>query len=65
MSDGTDILGTPLTESEKKLLAAYETLKSLRGEDLSPTVNAAVAESIASLWQACNNLGLTDERPDV
>ena len=65
MSDAHDVLGHPLTEVEQKLLAAYETLKGLLAEDLAPTARAGVAESIAALWQVVNNLGLTDDRPDV
>ena len=63
MSDAHDLLGAPLTAAEAKLLAAYEGLKALQGEDLSPTAQAAVAESLAALWQAVNNLALTDDRP--
>ncbi len=65
MSDATDLLGTPLAESEKKLLAAYATLQALLDEDLAPTARANVDEAIAALWQAVNNLGLTAERPSV
>ena len=65
MSEATDLLGSPLTESEKRLLAAYATLRDLLDEDLAPTARANVAEAIASLWQAVNSLGLTAERPDV
>lgn len=66
MSNDTDILGTPLTENERKVLAAYETLKGLLElDDLSPSTSAGIRESIASLWQVVNNLGLTDDRPGV
>jgi len=50
MSDGTDILGAPLTDAEQKLLSAYRTLEALLQEDLSPTARAGVAEALASLW---------------
>lgn len=60
---GKDILGQPLTEAESRLLAAYEQLEALLAEDLAPTARANVAEAVSSLWQAVNNLGLTDDRP--
>ena len=58
-----DLSGNPLTEAEQKLLAAYRTLEGLLGEDLAPSARAAVAEALSSLWQALNNLALTDDRP--
>ncbi len=66
MSENTDILGTPLTEAEQSLMAAYRTLEALAAEeDLAPTAKANVAEALASLWQVVNNLGLTSDRPSV
>ncbi len=62
---GKDLLGADLTQAETKLLEAYDVLKALLDEDLSPTADANVREAIASLWQAVNNLALTDDRPDV
>ncbi len=62
---GKDLLGTDLTQAESKLIEAYEMLTSLLNEDLSPTADANVKEAIASLWQALNNLALTDDRPDI
>ncbi len=62
---GKDLLGTDLTQAESKLLEAYDVLTSLLNEDLSPTAEANVKEAIASLWQALNNLALTDDRPDI
>ncbi len=62
---GKDVLGSPLTETEARLLAAYEDLKALLHEDLAPTARASVAEAVTALWQAVNNLGLTAERPSV
>ena len=58
-----DILGNDLTAAERLLMEAYEGLKSLLEEDLAPSVRSNVAEAVASLWQALNNLALTDERP--
>ena len=64
MSD-TDILGNPTTDAERAMLAAYDGLKGLLEHDLSPAAEAAVREAITSLWQAVNNLCLTDDRPDA
>jgi hypothetical protein len=64
MSEPSDILGNPLTAGESRLLEAYGVLQALHADaELSPTAQANVAEAIAALWQALNNLGLTDERP--
>jgi hypothetical protein len=62
----TDLLGNPLTDGERRLLAIYEQLVALREEDdLAPAVRANVAEALAALWQAVNDLALTHDRPDV
>ena len=58
-----DLLGNPLSEDEKKLLGAYETLKALRDEATSPMARANLAEVVATLWQIVNNLALTEDRP--
>lgn len=58
-----DLSGNPLTGSEQKLMSAYRTLEALLEEELSPSARASVAEALASLWQAVNNLALSDERP--
>ena len=63
MSEPSDLLGTPLTEAEQSLLAAYRTLEALRGEDLPPSARANVEEALSALWQAINALALTDDRP--
>ena len=66
MSEANDILGSPMTDAEQKILAAYRTLEALQGEDdLSPTMAAGIAEATACLWQVVNNLGLTDDRPQA
>ncbi len=63
---GTDVLGTRLTDDERALLTIYESLKAmLARENLAPHVDANVREALAALWQAVNNLALTDERPRV
>ncbi len=66
MANDTDILGNPLTDTERALLAAYEQLKGLLdAENQVPAYTAGVKEAIASLWQVVNDLGLTDDRPAV
>lgn len=66
MANDTDILGNPTTESERALLAAYEQVQALlQHEGLVPAVESNVKEAIACLWQAVNDLALTDDRPDV
>ena len=63
---GRDLLGREMTESEKALLAAYEELKRLLDrDDLAPCTRANVAEAIAALWQAVNDLALVEDRPSV
>lgn len=61
----TDIQGRALTDDEKALLDAYEALKALADRDLAPCGAANVREALAALWQACNDLCLTDDRLDV
>jgi len=56
-------MGTPLTAAERKLLSVYEALEALLQEDLPPSARANVAEALATLWQAVNDLALTDARP--
>ncbi|MDA1194921.1 MAG: hypothetical protein O2894_07020 [Planctomycetota bacterium] len=65
MSKPTDVMGTPLTEAEASLLAAYRGLEALLTDDLAPSVHANISEALASLWQAVNDLALTDDRPAV
>lgn len=60
---GKDILGNDLTAEEARLLAAWEQLKALLDDDLPPSARAAVQEAVAALWQAVNDLALTNERP--
>ena len=60
----TDIQGRPLTEDEAALMAAFRTLQALAERDLAPCAAANVREALAALWQACNDLCLTDDRPN-
>jgi len=62
---GEDVLGNPLEPHEARLLEVWEALKALLDEDLPPSARAAVEEAVASLWQAVNDLVLTDERSPV
>ena len=64
-TSGKDVLGHDLTAEEAHLLAVWEQLKSLLDDDLPPSARAAVEEAVAALWQAVNDLALTDERPPV
>ncbi len=63
MATAKDILGNDLTADEQALLKSYADLKALHARDLSPALRASVAEAIASLWQAVNDLCLSDDRP--
>lgn len=65
MSDSSDLLGNAMTDAEQKLVSAYRMLESLQDEELSPSARANVAEAIAALWQAVNNLALIDDRPSA
>ena len=62
-ASGKDLLGNDLTAEEARLIAVWEQLKALRDEELPPSARAAVEEAVACLWQAVNDLALTDERP--
>jgi len=60
-----DLLGRPLSLTEQRLLAAYEGLKGLLREDLSPCAAANVKEAAAALWQVINDLALLSDRPEL
>lgn len=58
-----DLLGNQMTEAEKDLLAAYESLKALaKRDDLPPCAARNVRQALASLWQATNDLDLQFEQ---
>jgi hypothetical protein len=67
MSDAppTDLLGRPIPETERRLLDLYRGLLALLERDLAPCAEANVREAAAALWQAVNDLALSDERPDL
>ncbi|HEY5430376.1 MAG TPA: hypothetical protein VIK04_14770 [Solirubrobacteraceae bacterium] len=56
-----DLIGQELTASEQRLLAVYEELKALCGEDLPPVAHANVRASLALMHQAVNGLALSYE----
>ena len=56
-----DLLGSELTEAESRLLAVYEELKSLCGEDLPPNAHANVRAALALMHNAVTGLALKYE----
>jgi hypothetical protein len=59
----TDLLGKALTEQERELLNAYESLKKLAArDDLAPCTARNVRKALASMWQATNDLDLQFEQ---
>ena len=57
-----DLLGNPLTPPEERLLAVYEELKALAGDDeLAPVARANVRASLALMHNVVNGLGLKYE----
>jgi hypothetical protein len=61
--EGTDLLGNQLTDQERELMSAYETLKGLAArDDLPPSAARNVRKALACMWQATNDLGLQFEQ---
>jgi hypothetical protein len=56
-----DLLGAELTASEQRLLAVYDELKALCGEDLPPTAHANVRAALALMHNVVNGLALRYE----
>ena len=58
-----DLLGSPLTESEERLLAVYEELKALCASsvDLPPNAAANVRAALALMHNVVNGLALKYE----
>ena len=56
-----DLLGDELDGSEERLLAVYEELKALCGEDLPPIAHANVRAALALMHNVVNGLGLEYE----
>ncbi|MTE24224.1 hypothetical protein [Microbacterium sp. ZXX196] len=58
----TDLLGHPLTEQERRILAALDELVALSGDPgLAPNARSAVLAAIAPLGVAATGLGLRFE----
>jgi hypothetical protein len=57
----TDLLGTPLTADDERLLAVYEELKALCEADLPPNAAANVRAALALMHNAVNGLALSYE----
>jgi hypothetical protein len=58
----TDLIGTPLTDAETRLLAVYREVKDFAGtDDLAPSTRAALLSAVAALGVAVTDLGLTLE----
>jgi hypothetical protein len=59
----TDLLGKALSEQERELLDAYESLKRLAAQsDLPPCAASNVRKALTSMWQATNDLNLQFEQ---
>ena len=56
-----DLLGGELTAAEIRLLAVYDELKALCGEDLPPLAHANVRASLALMHNVVNGLALRYE----
>jgi len=60
---GTDLLGRPLTATERQVAEVYAAVKALAGRaDLPPCVERNAKKALACLWQAVNDLGLEFEQ---
>ena len=57
----TALLGSELTEAESRLLAVYEELKSLCGEDMPPLAHANVRAALALMHNIVTGLALEYE----
>lgn len=57
----TDLLGDPLTPSERRLLDVYTALKALCADDLEPIAAANVRAALALVHNAVNGLALEYE----
>jgi hypothetical protein len=56
-----DLLGNEMSATEERLLAVYEELKALCGEDLPPVAAANVRASLALMHNVVNGLALEYE----
>ncbi len=63
-TNATDLLGNPLTDDERELLALYHRLAGLSARtDLAPCVTANVKQAQVLLWNVCVDLDLLYEEP--
>ncbi len=61
-----DLLGKDLTADETELVELYTRLKTLSArEDLAPCVVMNVRQAMVMLWNACTDLELIFEEPEV
>jgi hypothetical protein len=56
-----DLLGTSMTPAEARLLALYEELKALCGEDLPPVAHSGVRAALAVMHNVVTGLALEYE----
>jgi hypothetical protein len=56
-----DLLGAEVTGTEARLLAVYEELKALCGEDLPPVAHANTRAALALMHNVVNGLALRYE----
>jgi hypothetical protein len=56
-----DLLGTPMTDSEERLLGVYEELKALCEQDLPPNAAANVRAALALMHNVVHGLALKYE----
>jgi hypothetical protein len=56
-----DLLGSPMSASEERLLAVYEELKALCTEELPPIAHANVRAALALMHNVANGLALEYE----
>jgi hypothetical protein len=56
-----DLLGNEMSPSEQRLLAVYEELKALCGEELPPVAASNLRAALALVHQAVNGLALEYE----
>jgi hypothetical protein len=57
----TDLLGSELSPTERRVLAVYEELKALCAEDLPPNARAGVRASLALMHNVVSGLVLEYE----
>jgi hypothetical protein len=59
MPDPVDLLGNPLTETERSILSIHDQLKSLISRpDLPPCVSSNARFALAATWQMVTDLAL-------